>query len=246
MKGATVDMPDSLHQDLFNRGKEKRRLVQEMFSGISDQYDRLNQLMSLNQDKRWRKIAVNTLQLQEGDKALDLCCGTGEFLSLLQSKVGDTGSVVGFDFCQPMISKAHAKQPGAQFALADALEIPLKSESVDAVSVGWGIRNLSDYDLAHQEIFRVLKPGGRFASLDMALPKQKWLAKLSQIVLGNLLPLLGRKFGAKHAYTYLPQSAAAFWSRDQLCQSMKDAGFIKIQTRDFMMGNICLHTGEKP
>lgn len=239
-------MPKPIHPDLLNQGESKRNRVQALFGEIPDHYDRLNRIMSLNRDRSWRQFAVAQLNLKAGDTALDLCSGTGDFCPLLEEKVGEIGRVLGLDFSQPMLSKASAKFPKSQFALADALAIPLQTNEVNAVTVGWGIRNVADYDLAHREIFRVLKSGGVFASLDMALPENPITSTLSRAGLGLLLPLLGRLFGNRSAYKYLHQSTATFWSRQQLSDSMASAGFINIKTKNFMMGNICLHWGEKP
>lgn len=246
MKGATANMPNQIHPDLLNQGESKRGRVQALFGEISNHYDQLNRIMSFNRDRAWRTYAASQLNLKPGDSALDLCCGTGDFCAELQKQVTESGTIIGLDFSLPMIKLATNKYPQTDFALADALAIPLRSNSVSGVTVGWGIRNVSDYDRAHQEIFRVLKSGGHFASLDMALPEGKAASKLSRWSLGLFLPLLGRLFGNRNAYQYLHQSTATFWSRQQLSDSMANAGFINIKTKNFMMGNICLHWGEKP
>jgi demethylmenaquinone methyltransferase/2-methoxy-6-polyprenyl-1,4-benzoquinol methylase len=108
------------------------------------------------------------------------------------------------------------------------------------VTVGWGIRNVPDIDLAHREIARVLKPGGRFVSLDMAIPKNPVVRGISQVVSSTLLPLLG---GDREAYRYLPESARRFKSREDLAQSMEQAGFKNVRYRDYAFGNVCMHWG---
>ena len=130
--------------------------------------------------------------------------------------------------------------------LGDACSLPVASGSFDAVSVGWGIRNVPDIDRAHQEAFRVLKSGGRFVSLDMARPKSRLIGKLSETAFHVAVPVLGRLFGKKEAYTYLPKSTHRFMTREQLAESMRQAGFKDVAWKDMMMGNVCAIWGTKP
>lgn len=225
-------------------GEEKRAAVQRMFAEIAPTYDRLNAIMTLQMHSRWRRIAVNRLQLKEGETAMDICTGTGDFLVPLRNVVGRTGCVYGLDFCLPMMEIARGK-PTNGLTLGDACALPLQSETVDAVTVGWGIRNVPDIDRAHAEIARVLRPGGRFVSIDMALPQQPLMRRLSQVVCQTLLPRLGALFGFQAAYTYLPKSVERFLSRKELAESMTRAGFVNVAWRDFMFGNVCLHYGTK-
>src|SRR5579863_5707980 len=141
-------------------GSQKREAVRRMFGEIAPSYDRLNGLMSLSLHRRWRAFAVDLLALKLGETALDLCCGTGDFMPLLQKAVGASGAVVGADFSAPMLAIA-AQKGQRKLTMGDACEVPVRDASVDAVTVGWGIRNVPDQDRAHLEIARILKPGGR-------------------------------------------------------------------------------------
>lgn len=227
-------------------GAEKREAVRDLFAGIADRYDLLNSIMSLSRHRRWRVQAVSMLQLKEGDVALDVCSGTGDFLAPLRNSVGKQGIVAGIDFCLPMLQKAREKRVPGALLQGDASSLPVRNQIADAVTVGWGIRNVPDIDGAHREIVRALKPGGRFVSLDMAIPRNGFLRFGSNIVCGKILPLLGSLFGAKRAYTYLPKSTQSFASREELAESMKRAGLAEIGWKDFMFGNICMHWGKKP
>jgi demethylmenaquinone methyltransferase / 2-methoxy-6-polyprenyl-1,4-benzoquinol methylase len=131
-------------------------------------------------------------------------------------------------------------------SVGDACCLPVASGAFDAVSVGWGIRNVPDIDAAHREVFRVLKPGGRFVSLDMARPRNAPMRAFSSFLFQKLVPRLGALFGKTEAYTYLPESTERFKSREDLAESMRAAGFTDVAHRDFMFGNICLHRGSKP
>ena len=225
-------------------GADKRSAVNAMFADIAGNYDALNRMMSLNQDTRWRAIAAAKVAPKPGEVALDLCAGTGDFMPHLLKAVGSTGAVIGMDFCVPMLEQA-SKKSLPNLAQGDAVQLPLLTASVDVVTVGWGIRNVPDIDAAHQEIFRVLRPGGRFVSLDMAIPRNPVVRAGSRFVSKHILPRLGARFGAQTAYTYLPESTERFWSRDALADSMRKAGFVDVDFADLMFGNICLHFGRK-
>lgn len=226
-------------------GTSKRSAVQSMFAEIAPTYDLLNSMMSLRLHHRWRAFAVRQLDLKPGSRALDVCCGTGDFMVPLRKAVGTDGFVAGLDFCLPMLQCAQ-KKLGAALTLGDACQLPVQAEVFDGVSVGWGIRNVPDIDAAHRELFRVLKPGGKFVSLDMARPRSKILRGFSEFVFNTLVPKLGTLFGKTQAYTYLPKSTQKFWTREQLAASMASAGFTEVGFKDLMFGNICVHWGRKP
>jgi len=227
------------------KGDEKRTAVKAMFENIAPGYDRLNRLMSLNLDRSWRRTAVSMLKLSEQDSALDLCCGTGDFMVELRKVVGPNALVLGLDFALPMLTQSQEKD-SAFLGQADAGSLPMRDAVVEAVTVGWGIRNVPDIDLAHREIFRVLKPGGRFVSLDMAVPTNPFIRTAASFVTLKVLPKLGKKSGYSEAYAYLPESTMRFWDREKLKDSMEEAGFTDVQYRNFFFGNICLHYGKKP
>lgn len=239
-------MPGTAEKPWTAEGGAKREAVRDMFAGIAPKYDLMNGLMSLSLHHRWRRVAVKMLDLAPGNRALDVCCGTGDFMIPLRDAVGPQGAVDGVDFCLPMLEKAQPKLDPPTISLGDACRLPIQSGQFDAVSVGWGIRNVPDVDQAHREAFRVLKAGGRFVSLDMAKPKNPVLRWLSTFTFKTLVPFLGTLFGDKKAYTYLPESTQRFMSRVELKSSMERAGFTDVQHRDLFGGNICIHFGRKP
>ncbi len=182
------------------------------------------------------------LHLAEGDAALDVCCGTGDFLVPLRSAVGPKGRVFGVDFAAPMLDLAITKTH-EPVALGDACRLPVATSAVDAVTVGWGIRNVPDIPQALAEIARVLKPGGRFVCVDMAQPRNPLIRRVSRGVFHRMSPLLGRLFGQRQAYTYLPRSTDQFLSRIELAAAIERAGFDHVRYEDRMLGNICIHFG---
>jgi demethylmenaquinone methyltransferase / 2-methoxy-6-polyprenyl-1,4-benzoquinol methylase len=227
-------------------GVQKRAAVRGMFAEIAPTYDLINSLLSFRLHHRWRSLAVTQLRLKDGQKALDLCCGTGDFMRPLRRAVGVTGQVFGLDFCLPMLEIAVKKHVPGPVGLGDACCLPIASEAFDGVSVGWGIRNVPDIDQAHRELFRVLKQGGRFVSLDMALPRNPFVRKFSLWACERLIPRLGSFFGKTQAYTYLPKSTQRFMDRLELRASMERSGFTEVGFKDLFFGNVCVHWGTKP
>jgi demethylmenaquinone methyltransferase / 2-methoxy-6-polyprenyl-1,4-benzoquinol methylase len=189
------------------------------------------------------------LQLKEGQKVLDVCCGTGDFMMPLRKAVGRKGNVFGVDFCLPMLEGAKKKlgEGEQMLALGDACRLPVASNAFDGVSVGWGLRNVPDLNAALSEAHRVLKSGGRFVSLDMARPRNQFVRKTAEFALRRALPFLGKllKLGDE-AYAYLPESTLRFASRETLAAAMERAGFVDVAYRDLMFGNLCVHWGRKP
>jgi len=242
----SVSMPSTLEKTPWlAQGDEKRKVVRDMFADIAPRYDLLNSLMSFGLHHRWRKFAAAQLRLKAGDTVLDLCSGTGDFVPILRNDVGQNGQVIAADFCRPMLDLSRGKNPETPLAVADACNLPFGDARFDGVSVGWGIRNVPDMDLAHREIARILKPGGRFVSVDMARPRNKFLLVTSGFMTKRVLPLLGGLFGKSTAYTYLPESAERFADRDTIKRSMEAAGFHDVNYRDMFFGTICAHWGQK-
>ncbi|MBL8059470.1 MAG: bifunctional demethylmenaquinone methyltransferase/2-methoxy-6-polyprenyl-1,4-benzoquinol methylase UbiE [Chthonomonas sp.] len=233
--------PTESKKPWLTQGEEKRQAVQEMFGNIAPSYDRMNRLMTANLDRAWRRTAVRTIGVEPGEVALDLCCGTGDFISILELA---GARVVGIDFCLPMLAIAKGKSQ-SPLSLGDACQLPLATASFDVVTVGWGIRNVPDIDRAHREIARVLKPGGRFVSIDMAIPRQPWIRAACGVFTGKVLPKVGALLSNREAYEYLPESAQRFMSREDLRASMEAAGFKAVKFRDFAFGNVCMHWGVK-
>ncbi|MHB8636796.1 MAG: ubiquinone/menaquinone biosynthesis methyltransferase [Fimbriimonadaceae bacterium] len=227
-------------------GREKRERVQTLFADLAPVYDRANRMISFAGDRRWRRAAVRALALRQGDTVADLCCGTGDFMLPIRAAVGDTGLVVGLDFCLPMLEHAKAKAVPGELAASDACALPLARECVDAVTIGWGLRNVADLHVALQEAFRILKPGGRIANLDMAQPKSAPIAAVSRVAFAPLLKTAGARVGKAEAYAYLAESTIRFASRDTLAAAMVAVGFAGVRYRDFALGHVCLHVATKP
>lgn len=232
--------------NLYDAGSPaKRESIREMFAEISPTYDLMNSAMSMRLHHRWRRHAAAKLGLKPGDRALDICCGTGDFAWPLRRAATERGKVVGFDYCLPMLGVAVKKRAPMQVGVADACRLPVRDKSFDGVSVGWGLRNVASIEAVVREVHRVLREGGRFVSIDMAVPKSQVIRFVSRILFHRGVPALGALFGAKKAYAYLPKSTDSFESREIQSQLLREAGFKNVGHEDLFFGNICVHWGQK-
>ena len=219
---------------------EKARLVRDVFTRIAPVYDRGNSILSLGLEHRWRSAAVAQAGLRPGDCALDLCCGTGAFLPLLRDAVGAGGRIVGLDVCLPMLQRVGGRRSGAQLVLADACTVPTGPDAFDAVTVGWGLRNVPDLQQCLREAVRTLRPGGRLVSLDMAHSRGAPFAACTLMT-----RIVGAILGQRSAYGYLASSTAAFASPEALGAEFERAGFREVGHRRMFFGLIALVWGTK-
>jgi demethylmenaquinone methyltransferase/2-methoxy-6-polyprenyl-1,4-benzoquinol methylase len=227
-------------------GPEKRAYVREMFTAIAPTYDRLNRIISLRLDQRWRRDAVRRLGWERAPEGmyLDLCAGTLDFGAMLARQPGFRGRIVGADFVQRMLRLGRGKSSRLAPVNADALSLPFPDRAFDGAMVGWGVRNLMDLDAGLSEAARVLKPGARLIILEMTLPPNPRLRRVYQFYFRRVLPRIGRMI-SKHttAYTWLPESTQAFPGPQELARRMEQAGFTEVRYELFLGGVTALHIG---
>lgn len=220
--------------------------IREMFAGVAPRYDFLNHFLSGTLDFFWRKKAARSLDLDPNSRVLDLCCGTGDQALAVRRR---GGQVIAADFCLPMLALAkgkYARQASRrpQGLAADALVLPFGDGRFDAGTASFGLRNVADLDAALAELHRVLRPGGKIAILEFAVPESSWLRRPYLFYFRRILPLLGRLLSPKgSAYSYLPSSVLEFPQRGDFVGRMKKAGFPEAQSRDLTGGTVCLYTG---
>jgi demethylmenaquinone methyltransferase / 2-methoxy-6-polyprenyl-1,4-benzoquinol methylase len=220
--------------------------VREMFDRISPSYDRMNRLMSMGFDGRWRRLGVRMSGVRPGDAALDVCCGTGDFAVELRRAVGPSGRVVGLDFAPEMLAVARTKSPVVEWVEGDALDLPFGDGEFAAATVGFGVRNLSDLRLGLAEMARVVRPGGRVVCLELSTPPAP-IRPFSQVWTDRGVPVLGRLVaGDAAAYAYLPASVHRFPPADELARIMRDAGLADVSYRRLMLGVVAIHVGTVP
>lgn len=225
--------------------------VNRMFDRVATKYDLLNSVMTAGLHHRWREQAAERTELRPGDAALDICCGTGDLALELALRVAPEGHVVGCDFSEPMLDLAREKAAkrgadGVRFEWADALELPYDGERFDAVTVGFGVRNLADLDRGLREMARVLKPGGRVVILEITQPTRPPLSLFYSLWFDRIVPLLGALSSNPEAYSYLPESVRSFPSPLGLAEKMGAAGFERIRYSVLAGGIIAIHSGQRP
>jgi demethylmenaquinone methyltransferase / 2-methoxy-6-polyprenyl-1,4-benzoquinol methylase len=223
-----------------------------MFDAIAGRYDLLNHVLSAGIDRRWRARAVQSLQLTGRERVLDLCTGTGDLAIAAVRAQPSAARVVGVDFSSAMLSVGEQKLKKAQLdariamVRGDAACIPVADQSVDAVTIGFGIRNVENMDGACAELHRVLKPGGRLAILEFAVPTVPVFGALYGWYVNRVLPQLGRALSKNDsAYAYLPASISAFATPDEFVKILRRAGFGEIAPIQLMLGSVILYTAQK-
>lgn len=221
-----------------------------MFDRISGVYDRMNRVMTAGLDQSWRRRAADRARLEPGQQALDICCGTGDLAIELANRVGPAGTVTGSDFSRPMLELASDKaQAGGlnqvSFEWADALELPYADGTFDALTIGFGARNLADLPKGLSEMNRVLKPGGRVVILEITQPKRQPLATFFGFWFDRAVPLLGKFAGDSSAYTYLPESVRSFPDAPSLAARLDEAGFQHVRWTLMAGSIIAIHSGVK-
>ncbi len=223
--------------------------VAGMFDSIAPVYDRMNTLMTAGLDGRWRRAAVKATRLSRGDAALDVACGTGKLTALLAGAVGPMGRVVGVDLAPVMLEKgreACADLVQVQLIEANALALPFPDATFDAATIAFGLRNLADFEAGFREMGRVVRPGGRVVCLELTMPRPRALGGIYAFGFGRVAPALGRLFGRREAYAYLPDSLKGFPEADELAGTMRRAGLVDVAYRRLAPGVVALHTGEVP
>jgi demethylmenaquinone methyltransferase / 2-methoxy-6-polyprenyl-1,4-benzoquinol methylase len=222
--------------------------VNRMFDRIAGRYDLLNSLMTAGLHHGWRQRAADRAELRPGDAALDVCSGTGDLALELARRVAPSGRVIGCDFSEPMLDLAREKaaergEEGVRFEWADALNLPYDAERFDAVTVGFGVRNLSDLDRGVSEMTRVLRPGGRLVILEITQPTRPPLSTFYSLWFDRVVPVLGALAGDPEAYSYLPESVRSFPAPHGLAETMGAAGLERIRWTVLAGGIIAIHSG---
>jgi demethylmenaquinone methyltransferase/2-methoxy-6-polyprenyl-1,4-benzoquinol methylase len=228
--------------------------VAGLFARIAPRYDLINNLMTAWQHGRWRRRTLDAVgSLPQPAAALDLCCGTGDFLLLLAERVGARGRLVGVDFCRPMLALAEARlgaagvSDRAQFLEGDVTRLgALADESFDVATVGFGLRNVGDLDAALREACRVLRPGGALASLDLTWPTRGPWGALALFYLRWVLPAIARLAGARaEDYRWLRDSLGHFPDAGGLAARLRAAGFTRVETLRDGFGLVAIHVARK-
>jgi demethylmenaquinone methyltransferase/2-methoxy-6-polyprenyl-1,4-benzoquinol methylase len=222
-----------------------------MFGSITEKYDFLNHLLSMNTDKRWRRAAVKMMDLSKDTVVLDLATGTADVAIEIMNQSQRGLDVVGVDFTQGMlklaIEKTRDKKDTASFNFvnAPAESLPLKDNMFDYCTIAFGIRNVVDRQTALKEMVRVLKPGGGVIILEFSKPKNRLFNALYDFYFLNVLPVVGGVFSKMRAYKYLPDSVFKFPANEAFMDMMRDAGFHDVKVKPLTFGIASIYSGKR-
>lgn len=232
-------------------GQSKEQRVHGVFEKISENYDKMNSVISFQQHVRWREDTMKRMNVQEGKKALDVCCGTADWTIALADKVGPSGQVIGLDFSQNMLKVGEEKVKAmnlhqVQLVHGNAMELPFEDHSFDYVTIGFGLRNVPDYLQVLKEMNRVLKPGGIGVCLETSQPTMFGYRQLFFFYFRFIMPFFGKLFAKSYnEYAWLHESARDFPGMKELAKMFETAGFKKVTYKPYTGGAAAVHIGYK-
>ncbi len=233
----------------FDPGADRASKVKDLFARIAPRYDLLNDLQSFGLHRWWKRRVIQLAQPRPGERALDLCCGTGDLaLALAAARVRS----VGLDFTEQMLERAHRKARSdsqaelARFVRGDAQHLPFPERSFDILTIGYGLRNLADWKSGLGETLRVLRPGGRLLVLDFGKPDNPLWRGIYFTYLRLFVPVLGLLFaGSASAYAYILESLKHYPAQHGVASAMRELGFTDVRICFFLGGVMTINYGRK-
>jgi len=255
----------------FVTGPHRAERVKALFSRVAPRYDLINDLQSFGLHRHWKRRVLELARAQPGERALDVCCGTGDLaLGLAQRGL----HVVGLDFSEPMLAIARKRasriaqetaplsksetvetgqaHPGSSgrraltFIQGDAQQLPFPDGSFEIVTIGYGLRNLADWELGLREMLRVARPGGRVLVLDFGKPENRAWRTVYYAYLRLFVPLLGLIFcGSASAYAYILESLKHYPAQQGVAEKMRELGMAEVRVVNFLGGVMSINYGRK-
>jgi demethylmenaquinone methyltransferase/2-methoxy-6-polyprenyl-1,4-benzoquinol methylase len=230
--------------------KDKARRVREVFDSVASRYDLMNDLMSGGAHRLWKQFTLSLTGLRPGQQALDIAGGTGDLAAGMANQVGATGLVILSDINASMLQQGRDRLTdkaivgNVQYVQANAESLPFSDERFHCVTIGFGLRNVTDKSAALASIYRVLKPGGQLLVLEFSQPVNPALARLYDLYSFNVLPTLGQAVtGDADSYRYLAESIRRHPDQETLLGLMKTAGFDDCRYHNLMGGIVAVHRG---
>ena len=227
-----------------------RRMVHSLFSRIAGRYDTMNTILSLNLDRYWRRKALEIAAPRPGEHWLDVCCGTGKLTMEIRKLLGNAGEVTGLDFNAAMlaVAKRAERQASLPFPIrwmeADAMELPFPDETFDGLTIGFGLRNLPDFDRGISEMRRVLKPGGKWVCLELSHPVWPIFRQGHGLFVRYVVPRVGNLgHAAESDYQWLPESLRRFPGAEALADKARQLGLAEVRFERLSGGIAAVHIG---
>lgn len=233
----------------MQQSKEQR--VHHVFEKISENYDKMNSVISFQQHIRWRKDTMRRMNVKLGSKALDVCCGTADWTIALAEAVGPNGEVTGLDFSKNMLKVGEEKVTRlglkqVNLIHGNAMELPFPDNSFDYVTIGFGLRNVPDYLQVLKEMHRVVRPGGIAVCLETSQPTLFGYRQLFFFYFRFIMPLFGKLFAKSYEeYSWLQESARDFPGMKELARLFEQAGFRDVKYKPYSGGAAAVHIGKK-
>lgn len=229
----------------------KKNLVNDVFSSVANQYDLMNDLMSLGVHRYWKDYFVNQLALKPHDTILDLACGTGDITQRMHKVTGSTGQFIIADYNAPMLQKGrqHLLDQGIlhDAFVVDGHHLPFQADLFDRVVISFGLRNMADQIQVLKKCLHVLKPGGRLAVLEFSQPRPSWFKQVYDWYSFNVIPEIGSWVANdRHSYQYLVESIRMHPDAPKLKAMFMEAGFENSRFEMLTGGVVAIHQGEKP
>ncbi len=231
--------------------EDKTGLVRDVFESVAGKYDLMNDLMSLGVHRLWKRHFIAISNIHPGQRVLDLAGGTGDIAALMSIRVGAHGSVVLSDINEAMLAVGRQRMEdrglvgNIEYSLANAEKLPFADAGFDAVTIAFGLRNVTDQPAALKEMYRVLKPGGRAMILEFSKVEFEGLKKIYDGYSFGILPRLGKLVtNDEDSYRYLAESIRKHPGQDELADMMVDAGFTNVTYRNLTGGIVAIHSGQ--
>ncbi len=234
---------------MTEHSKEER--VHHVFEKIYDNYDSMNSIISFKRHVSWRKDVLKRMNVDEGSNILDVCTGTGDWAIALAGETGDSGKVTGLDFSENMLKVAQVKQEEndlkqLEFIHGNAMQLPFPDHSFDYVTIGFGLRNVPDYETVLQEMYRVVKPGGKVVCLETSQPTLIGFRQLYYFYFRFIMPVFGKIFAKSYdEYAWLHESAKDFPNKNELKTMFLSAGFLDVEIKSYTGGVAAMHMATK-
>lgn len=236
----------------YNEEQTKKEQVEQMFDNIAPTYDKLNHIMSLNIDRVWRRRVMRIVRRAKAHKIMDVATGTGD-LAIAMAKRVDRTQILGVDLSEEMLAVAREKvrkqglEERIMLEKGDAENLVMVAdESVDAVTVAFGVRNFENMEQGLRELYRTIKPGGKLVVLEFSMPKNRLVRWIYRQYAHRLLPYVGGMISKdRRAYTYLPDSVEEFPAPERFAEILKGVGFSKVRLRSQSFGIAYIYEATK-